>query len=286
MKAKDQSMNVWKANGIPRLEFCSIGRATQLLSCEEADIHQWISLGIVERCIKLPKPMSGRVEIYTDTDIDLLKLDYQGALSLSLELGLSQLVCDYDGHIDKEKTFLGVYAHEVDVTISGIWNTHTLRLENPNEYEEYIDGNDKELIYVNTFLPLEYGDLVKFLIVVTDEVLAFKSEDYVISGNDIEMLYNAGCTGEKLYRKSVYESLYENNYKKMKMGDIPEIKVTVHQIDMIKGLMRLLDFTDDEIKNSSATEINNKLSLLAVNKKTTCRTPDQKTWDKWRQKMG
>lgn len=166
MKVKDQSMNVWKANGIPRLEFCSIARAIQLLNCEEEDIYQWISLGIVEKCIKLPKPMSGKVEVYTDTDIDLLELEYQGALSLSLELGLSQLVCGHDDNIDKEKTFVGVYSHEVDVTISGIWNTHTLKLKKSNDSDEYIYDNNKELIYVNTFLPLEHGDIVKFLIVV------------------------------------------------------------------------------------------------------------------------
>ncbi|RNW11254.1 hypothetical protein B9086_012110 [Morganella morganii subsp. morganii] len=274
---KDSSINVWQANGIPRLEFCSAERAAKLLNCDITDIHQWIDLDVIQKCIALPKIMSGKLSLCTDDDIDITSLDGQGFLCLSFGTGISQFWCGADDEIEKEKA-LGGYWHEVDVQISGVWEARQLRIDG----KSIIGGASEDTFRKNVFIPVEFNENVKFISVVTDDILEFTPDDYLIIADDIEKLYNAGCNGSRLFDPEAI-----GNYKN---EDIPqqqeqEFKLTIHQVDMIQGLMRLIGFSDDEITKGSASDLNSRLSEMAARKRVTCRTPDPKTWEKWRKKM-
>ncbi|EFH7934289.1 hypothetical protein GJO05_22875 [Escherichia coli] len=55
---------------------------------------------------------------------------------------------------------------------------------------------------------------------------------------------------------------------------------------MIASLLGIIGFTDDELRNISEKEINDRLTKLATSKNITIQSPDKNTWNDWLSRAG
>ncbi|HHQ6610059.1 TPA: hypothetical protein ACSTL2_000385 [Morganella morganii] len=274
--------NVWEANSIPSLDFCSIKRASELLKCSESDISHWIQMRYIRPAIFFDSWQKVELTIYSFNDAisadDMLDLVRDAARHLSTFLIMRQPESQKSsdtGSSEDNKNVASIkkqhkakeYHTTISCSISGLWlprisfKTHGSIIEIQETTFFYLPREEHDQCYVSCTI---------------DSPMLFNHDDILITKSDIERIYDAGRQGKTLGR---YETTKIND------AEIEEVKFTVHQADMIYGLMKLLGFSDDEIKNKSPSDLNSKLTKLATKKSISCRTPDPKTWEKWRKKM-
>lgn len=75
--------NVWSANEIAPLEFCSLSRAISLLKCEIEDLFHWHDVGSITLCLRLSETKGKLItEIHNKKD-DVFKLYNENIMTLN-----------------------------------------------------------------------------------------------------------------------------------------------------------------------------------------------------------
>ncbi|EPC7545086.1 hypothetical protein ACXHVK_003142 [Morganella morganii] len=310
--------NVWEENGIPELDYCSIERAAELLGCKINDLLCLAENKRIEICVKLQGFESSLLatsdlcskkewESFVSRNFSLFMMGdvatSQNGLSIfSPKISHSVIIEEKKGKTeikyfyDNDETIMTDVSHCSPIAyLSGLWSITFMERKSFDDLLNHKEINltsldfllieadyqeDTSTLEQFSFSPISYYLYENGLL---DEsklkpITTLTINDLYITKKQINRIYNN--KGNTLPRITLAGD--ENRHI---TGDIPEIKVTVHQVDMIKGLMRLLDFTDDEITSGSAFDLNARLSEMAARKLVTCRTPDPKTWEQWRKKM-
>ncbi|HEI9844429.1 TPA: hypothetical protein SLN72_001389 [Morganella morganii] len=315
---KDVPTNIWEKNGIPELDYCSIERAAELLGCRINDLLCLAENKRIEICVKLQNFESSLLatsdlsskkewESFVSRNFSLFMMGDVATSKNGVSIFSPKIIHHHMIEEKKSKTEIKCFYDNnenimTDVShcspiayLSGLWAITFMRRESVDNLLNHKEINLTSLDFL--LIEADYHEETSTL-----ERFAFSPVTYYLYENGLldesKLKPITTLTINDLYiTKKQLNRIYDNKGNALPRimtvedenrsitNDIPEIKVTVHQVDMIKGLMRLLDFTDDEITNGTASELNTRLSEMAARKQVTCRTPDPKTWEKWRKKM-
>ncbi|MWL34263.1 hypothetical protein GQM17_24615, partial [Escherichia coli] len=106
------------------------------------------------------------------------------------------------------------------------------------------------------------------------------SEDIYITRNDLINILIAKDKGVTL------STLFSEQKTKMLSEPQSKERITYKQTSMIASLLGIIGFTDDELRNISEKEINDRLTKLATSKNITIQSPDKNTWNDWLSRAG
>lgn len=255
MKVKDQSMNVWKANGIPRLEFCSIERASQLLSCEVNDIYHWINMGKIYPTIYF----NNHVEVNITAYISGEQINKDEAMNTIFSVVKKPSIINcYYGDLSNGKKQVNYFEnatlyHENKknllisrASICGLWT--------PSFYEPWSDGLIQSINSQNSiFLPDDSSGEDVFLVANLVDMIEIGSQNLLITRDDIERIYYAGLNGHDLS----YSSLPTMQDGTQQVENKSTIKSKVKKLEMEKGIYKFL-FKCPHEKKSNEYKFNNE----------------------------
>lgn len=250
---------VWMRNKIAPLEYCSLERASRLLGCEVDDLWHWQDIGMIKFAVNLGKeiPMTCGIFSPDERECSLLSEDEQRKLKTSvvMALGYNQRgfcfsFTDNEMHVAD--------AINVHVICSGVF-CFEKRIErvNPHNWHE------------KNFIRIEECDHGTVFIRGEISERDFLENELLITRDAIE---------------DVFSAMKNGFFSTRDVAELP-IRITVYQSDMIVSLLRLLDFSEDEIFNISADALNKKLGQMAARKGINISQPDKGTWSKWREKF-
>lgn len=266
-KANGLKESVWEKNDIPPLEYCSLNRATRLLGCEIDDLWHWQNIGAIRFAIDIGTdvPMNGAIfppesdenTIKLESVIDMVKLIsdavvYHGLYKKGFEFTLTGDPAISNGQINFEGLCGGVFNFEL-----------TINRNNPERW------GSKNFVRIEEN---EYADL--FIRVGELSDLDGQEDKLFITRAYIEEIHNAKENGFYLSSKGY-----------VGRRSLPTVRITSYQSEMIASLLRIVGFSDDEIHNLPAEQINTKLGQMAAVKGVRIAQPDKNTWAKWRERF-
>ncbi|SFX31371.1 hypothetical protein [Pantoea ananatis] len=254
------SKNVWSANEIAPLEFCSLSRAARLLKCEIEDLLHWHDVGAITLCLRLPD-IKGKLITETDNQKnDIFKLYLENVITLN-ELATvkkawshhSKLASILTEHKAAVKTKIKVKNHittyETPAFAAGIWSIISRDLfdlldSDENHYEpmvEAISPSDKILLCL--FIPDD------------QECINKSTSNIFITKEFIEKIYHHALNGTEMPLMHGTRKLEDKNKH--------EKKIISPQKEKLSEFIKFLIKTNPTIsKNILSTSANNRHKLF------------------------
>jgi hypothetical protein len=318
-----KKINIWERNNIPALEYCSLTRAAELLTCPASDLLHLGQIGAIEFCLSLH-----RFEAYLP-DIGMFhqseeENDTKFKNSLSeWEADHPPILGEYISRsplsrftpkttfsirpIDTER-FKRFYHHENTpglkspiVLLSGLWALSVRFL--PFTFFPTLRKNQSVDL---TALEISFKE--------ADAVFSFAaygSDDYVMMPNPVnEHLYPNKLLDEErvksiatisphdlfLTRQQIEKvdkhigTIMPSYVNGMVLRPDDENKIekpreTIHQFNFMHSLLMIAGITDVELRELSPTEFGKKIAQLAASKGVAITIPDEKTLADWRRKF-
>lgn len=197
------SKNVWSANEIAPLEFCSLLRATRLLKCEIEDLLHWHDIGAITLCLRLSQ-IKGKLitETHNNKD-DIFKLYNENFITLN-ELARVQKLWSYHSKlfsIKKENTERleskvviknDIAKYETPAFASGIWSmTSRNLLDLLNNDEKHYES------IIEVFSP---SSKIKSCLFYSDnqECMDISISNIFITKKHIEKIYSHAISGNEM----------------------------------------------------------------------------------------
>ncbi|MEB8214404.1 hypothetical protein NGI10_14760 [Raoultella ornithinolytica] len=258
---------IWEKNDIPPLEYCSLARAARLLGCEVDDLWHWQNIGAIRFAVDIGKEvsMSGAVfppegdenSYHIETDADMARLIgsasiYLGGYKKGFDFRVTNNPFISEGNINFQGTCSGVFDFEL-----------TIDRKLPRQWAE------------KNFVRVAENDFVDLFIRVAGmKDLEATEDSLLITRAYVEEIHNAKNNG-----------FYLCSTNHINHSVASPVRITSYQSDMIASLLRIIGFSEDEVQNLPAEQLNTKLSQMAAVKGVRISNPDKNTWSKWRERF-
>lgn len=257
-----QEKNVWKANKVAPIEFCTLERATNLLKCEIDDFIHWYNTGAINLFIEL----NGVAGTYNLTRMEEIKPEHERvnfASSITEQLGrdineqevelISNDILKNGGlnkvgslssikqeplfrGIDETDPYLNIINHKSIKSYSvkgdavGIWGISIHYLHNINE--------DAPLI-IRELRPCNVSDSNKpdgHLRLDKNHTITSPNKQLLILRRDIELLHNHAVSGEPIPsflngNKKREKDLEDNeipNFNRLRLGEFIKLLIDLN----------------------------------------------------------
>ncbi|MEY0435469.1 hypothetical protein [Providencia huaxiensis] len=196
--------NIWQINGIPPLEYCSIQRATEILSCKHEDILHWRSFDTIYCGAKLD--VSALIYIYTkkkmESITDELPLDRYGYIRFGH--GLIRVDKPSDIHFFNEHN--GIFCYKLESDVYGIFRARALCGYDENDKLVYLTNDDPTELKFNLWSchpqKEDENSIIKTIIMKTEHNINVNIEpatsNFLVFGSDIEKIYKYANLGQKM----------------------------------------------------------------------------------------
>jgi hypothetical protein len=300
--------SVWEANNIPALEYCKLSRAAELLNCKIEDIIHFSEIGVIELSIKLRgfevclnSPFEWREQAEWEEGFGPSLFPYSHNSPLSLFLPKAEIF-----RPEKKRKYF--YHNEANTALRspllylyGLWSLVIMPTKTPFfshlsyghevsltalelslkecdiPFTEMMDDN---IIFVSP--PTEHLYRNDFLdATLNHPVVSLTVDDIYLTRKQIEKIYNG--MGETLPNYINNGVVIPNKNEANEPPSAP--RLTVHQFSFIYALLKILDFSEQQIRTSSPDEINELLNKKAAKKGVSFSSPDKNTWVRWRDKF-
>ncbi|VEA69339.1 Uncharacterised protein [Serratia plymuthica] len=305
---KKTDKSVWEANNIPALEYCKLPRAAELLNCKIEDIIHFSEIGAIELSIKLRGFEVCLNSPFEWREQDVWEERFRPSLfPYSHNSPLSLLRPKADILLSKEK---GKYYYQNEdntalrsprLYLYGLWSLVIMPTKTPffshlSQGHEvsltalelslkecdipFTERMDDNIIFVSP--PSEHLYQNDFLdATLNNPIVSLTINDIYLTRKQIEKIHNG--MGEVL-------PSYINNGviipNKNEENEPPSTsRLTVHQFSFIYALLKILDFSEQQIRTNSPDEINELLNKKAAKKGVSYSSPDKNTWVRWRDKF-
>lgn len=284
-------------SNLPPVEYCTIGRASEITECSVNDMLHMGYIGEINLCI-----------LVNNCPAMLSAYDFHRKETCNSNTHLDSILqayffeqCSHLAKFIKSPKQNITYKDDYRLLscfgdISGLWALWGKSLE-----ELYLTG---ETSRTYPLTPPGYLDSKLMLNGITLSVVTIHSfsdallkqsgfnvsnyrkkvnitsEDIYITRNDLINILIAKDKGVTL------STLFSEQKTKMLSEPQSKERITYKQTSMIASLLGIIGFTDDELRNISEKEINDRLTKLATSKNITIQSPDKNTWNDWLSRAG
>lgn len=315
--------NVWERNNIPALEYCSLTRAAELLTCPVSDLIHLGQIGAIEFCLFLHRfeaylPDIGEFHQAEDDN----DTNFKNRL-IEWEADHPPIMGEY-----RNKSPLSRFTPKTTFNITPLASARFKRFY----HHEDTPGLKSPIVLLSglwalsvSFLPLSFFPTLKknksvdltafeFSFKEADAVFifaAYGSEDYVMMPNPVnEHLYpnklldeekvksiatisqdDLFLTRQQIEKIDKYIGTIMPSYvngmvlRPDEKNKVEKPRETIHQFNFMYSLLLLSGVTDAELSNLSSAKLGERIAQLAASKGVRITVPGEKTLTDWRGKF-